>query len=193
MSLSDYQLFYNDFGKLQAIANNHGYQLKFNSETKAFDETDPLTKQLRSLEAETGKSLDLSDLPYIDSLSELKTKKQQQLVEWAKHEQEALVADYSPAEQASWDRKVAESQKILVSNNLSDAPIIKTEAIAFSGAQTEVDILAATLNLAQVIVYKSELLYLASAEIAGRRSRLWNQIEAAATIEELFLIVWETK
>ena len=59
-----------------------------------------------------------------------------------------------------------------------------------SGAQTEEDIIAASLALAQRILEKSEQLYQVSAQISGRRTKLWNQVEAALTIEEVREIVW---
>jgi hypothetical protein len=136
--------------------------------------------------------LDLSQTPTPPTtLRDAKLKKQEEIIELAKVAQEELVWGYAPAEQASWDRKLTEAKAIIASNNIEDAPILKVEAIAFSGAQIEEDIFAATLFLAEEIINKSEQLYLASAQIAGRRTKLWNQVEAAGTLLEVQAISWE--
>ncbi len=189
-----YKLFYNQFGEVDAInRTTDGATIPWNNQTQAFDEEHPLVIELRQWEAEN-EPLDLSNqaVPAI-SIEQHKQQKQQEIINIAKFEQEALVADYAPAEQASWDRKVAESKAILQSNNLADAPILEVEAKVFSQATSEPDILAATLFLAGEILNKSNQLYAASAAIAGKRSRLWNAIAQAEAIESVELISWDVK
>lgn len=55
-----YKFFYTNQGVLDAIASPSGASLPFNSQTKTFDESHPLTVELRAWEQKNG-ALDLSD------------------------------------------------------------------------------------------------------------------------------------
>lgn len=191
MLLTNYKLFYDKSGKLTSIYDEFGRQLVFDPESKTFEESDPLTKTLGLREAEAGQQLDISDRPVEPpDLAEAIAQKQAEIIEAAYEAQNELVAGYAPAEQASWDKKLVEAEAILSSTNIEDAPVLKEEAIIFTGAATETDILNATLFLAGEIKTKSQQLYVASAQIAGKRTLLWNQAENAETVEELEQIVW---
>lgn len=185
-----YQVFRNNLGQVDAINNKDGVSLPYDPITKTFDENSYLVMDLRDWEQLHG-ALDLSDRPIEpQSLELIKQIKQQEIIDLAKLEQNALVADYAPPEQASWDRKIVEAKKFLVSNDLQDAPTLKIEAVVFAEAETEAEALVATKALAGAILAKSEQLYQASAQIAGKRARLWNQIEFAQSMEEVENIVW---
>lgn len=185
-----YRIFRNDLGIVDAISSPTGASLPYNPTTKTFDEEHPLTIALREWETVNGE-LDLSDaLVEFESLEFAKKLKQQEIIEAAKEEQNALVADYAPPEQASWNKKVEQAEAILQSNDLDDAPILAIEAKVFSGAEAIEDVLATTLFLASTILTRSNQLYQASASISGKRARLWNQIESAQSFEEIQQIVW---
>jgi hypothetical protein len=155
------------------------------------NEDHPLIVELRSLEAQHGE-LDVSDRPVEpETLEAAKLAKQKEIIEAAKEAQTALVADYAPAEQASWDKKLAQAEKIIESNDFEDAPILAIEAKVFSGATTADELLTATLFLATKIKSKSEQLYAISAQISGKRTKLWNQLQAAKSFEELHLVTWD--
>lgn len=185
-----YKLFYNDQGILDAINDPLGSSLLFDPATKTFEESDPLTIALRSWEQENGE-LDLSDR-LVDplTLDQAKAQKKQEIIAIAIAKQEELVAGFAPPEQASWGRKVAEAKAFLASGVIEDAPMLRVEAISMSGATNDTAILQYTQGLANKILAKSEAMYSNSAQIAGTRTRLVTQIEAAQTIEELNVIVW---
>jgi hypothetical protein len=185
-----YKIFRNDLGVVDAIATNEGASLLFDPLAKTFDESDRLTIELREWEKENG-VLDLSDRP-VDplTLEELKAQKKQELIAIASAKQEELVAGFAPPEQASWSRKVAEAKTFLASGVIEDAPMLKAEAITISGATNNTVILRYTQGLASKILQKSEEMYLGSATIAGMRTKLVGQVEAAKTTEELNAILW---
>lgn len=186
----DYKIFRNNLGKVTAVNDPFGSSLIFDPGTKTFDETDSLTIALRQWEAENGK-LDLSDRPIEPlSLDGAKVQKKQEIVEIAIAKQEELVAGFAPPEQASWGRKVAEAKAFLASEKIEDAPMLRAEAIAISGAKTESIVLKYTQGLASKILAKSEAMYLDSAQIAGTRTRLLSQVEYCKTIQELNAIAW---
>lgn len=185
-----YRIFYNDLGVVDAVNSPDGDSLPFDSLTKTFDETDPLTIALREWEASKG-ALDLSDRPIEpQSIEQFKASKKQEIVAIAIQKQEELVAGFAPPEQASWTRKVAEAKAFLASGLIEDATMLKVEAIAMSKATGNTAIFQYTQGLAKKILHKSEEMYLNSAAIAGKRTLLVGQIETAKTFEELNLIVW---
>lgn len=185
-----YKIFYNDLGVVDAVNSLDGATLPYDTTDKTFDESDPLTIALRSWEQVNGK-LDLSDRPVEpQTLDQAKTQKKQEILAIAMQAQEFLVAGFAPPEQASWGRKVAEAKAFLASGKIEDAPMLKVEAIALSGATNDIVILKYTQGLASKILAKSEAMYLDSAIIAGTRTRLLGQIEAASSIEQLNVIVW---
>lgn len=185
-----YKIFRNDLGVVDAIATTQGASLLFDPQTKTFDESDPLTIELREWEAENG-ALDLGDHP-VDplTLEQAKAQKKQQIIAIAAAKQEELVAGFAPPEQASWSRKVTEAKAFLASGVIEDAPMLRVEAIALSGATNETVILRYTKGLASKILAKSEEMYLSSAAIAGTRSKLVATIEACHNDEELNAVVW---
>ena len=186
-----YKIFYDRNGKVSSVhRESDGAQLAFNPETKIFNETDPLVIELRGWEAENGE-LDLSDkAKEKPTIADVRENKQQEIIDAAYDAQNELVAGYAPAEQTSWDKKLIEAAAISHSQNLADAPILQAEAEIMSGATTQEDLLNATLFLAGEIQQKSQQLYVASAQIAGKRTLLWNKVEAATTIEEIEAIAW---
>jgi hypothetical protein len=153
-------------------------------------ETTPLVMELRAWEAENG-VLDLSDRPVEPlTLEQAKASKKQELIAIAAAKQEELVAGFAPPEQASWTRKVAEAKTFLASGLIEDAPMLRVEAIVMSKATGDTVIFQYTQGLAKKILQKSEEMYLGSAAIAGKRTLLVGQIEAAKTFEELNAIAW---
>lgn len=153
-------------------------------------ENHPLVIELRAKEALYGK-LDLSDRASSPlSLEQAKAQKKQEIIEIASLKQEELVAGFAPPEQASWARKVGEAKAFLASENIKEAPMLRAEAIAISGAKTESIVLKYTQELAFKILAKSEAMYLESAIIAGTRTKLLTQIEYSKTFEELNAIAW---
>lgn len=180
-----YKKTYSEEGVLLTIHQENGLILPFNPLDKTFDENNTLTIELRKWEEING-VLDLSDLLKPEqSLTDLKKELQYQIIEAAKQFQSNLVADYSATEQNTWDRKISEAKAIILSKNIDDAPLLKIESSEFNVTSTDEEILAATINLAEIILSKSEELYAISARITGRRTKIWNLIEAASTKEDL--------
>jgi hypothetical protein len=184
---------YNLIGKLDSIYTEVGginVPIRFNPESKTFDEDDPLVITLRAWEAENG-ALDLSDRP-IDpiSLDQAKAQKKQEIVSIAAAKQEELVAGFAPPEQASWTEKVGKAKAFLASGKIEDARMLRDEAIAICQSKSDAVILRYTQGLATKVLQKSEQMYSTSAIIAGTRTRLLTAVEAAKTFEELNAIAW---
>ncbi len=185
-----YKIFRNSLGIVDQINSPLGARLPYDLVTKSFDESHELTIALREWEKENGE-LDLSDRPVdLLTLDQAKAQKKQSIIAIAMQAQEELVAGFAPPEQASWGRKLAEAKAFLASGLIEDAPMLKVEAIALSNAKNNTVILQYTQGLASKILAKSEAMYSDSAIIAGTRTRLMTQVEAAKTIEELNAIVW---
>jgi hypothetical protein len=185
-----YTIYRNNLGQVDAINALSGSSLVFDPLTKTFDESHPNTIALREWEKENG-TLDLSDRP-VDpiTLDQAKNQKKQEIIAIAINKQEELVAGFAPPEQASWARKVSEAKAFLASSLIEDAPMLKVEAIAISGATNNTVIFQYTQGLANKILSKSEEMYLSSATISGKRTNLSAKIEAAKTFEELNAIAW---
>jgi hypothetical protein len=147
---------FNNLGKLdQIIRRPDGASVLFYSATGEFDEANPVTKSFRQWESFNG-ALDLSDRP-VDplTLEQFKAQKKQEIIAIASAKQEELVAGFAPPEQASWARKVAEAKTFLASGVIEDAPMLKVEAIAISGATNNTVILRYTQGLASDILHTS--------------------------------------
>jgi hypothetical protein len=185
-----YKIFRNILGHVDAINDIHGASLPYDPITKTFDESNPLTISLRQYEAING-ALDLSDHPVAPlTLEQAKIQKKQEIIAIASIKQEELVQGFAPPEQASWSRKVTEARAFLASGEIKDAPMLRTEAIAISGATKEAIILKHTQGLATKILQKSEEMYMDSATIAGKRTNLLGQIEVANTPQEIEKVTW---
>lgn len=183
-----YQIFRNNLGQVDAInAPRTGASLPLPLEE---NEDNPLVIELREWEKEHG-ALDLSSR-IIDplTLEQAKAQKKQEIIAIAMTKQEELVAGFAPPEQASWVRKVAESKSFLASGKIEDAPMLRVEAIALSGAKKDNVIYQYTQGLAARILQKSEQMYLESAEIAGKRSRLVAEVDKCETFELLSAVAW---
>lgn len=180
-----YQVFRNSQGIVDAINRSDGVSIDF-----PLQSADPLVLELRAWEQENG-ALDLRSRPVEpESIEQCKASKKQEIVAIASAKQEELVAGFAPPEQASWARKVAEAKAFLASSLIEDAPMLKVEAIAMTGATNNTVIFQYTQGLAKKILSKSEEMYLNSAAISGKRTLLSVQIETAKTIEELNAIAW---
>jgi hypothetical protein len=182
----------NELGQVDAIQRfPDGATVPWTRIDEFYDLSDEVYLDFVDWQNEKGK-LDLSDRP-VDplTLEQLKAQKKQELIAIASSKQEELVAGFAPPEQASWSRKVAEAKTFLASGVIEDAPMLKAEAIAISGATNNTVILRYTQGLATKILQKSEEMYLGSATIAGKRTKLVGQAEAVKTTQELNAIVWE--
>lgn len=188
MSIDDlYIVFRDNSGKVVAINDlETGKSLSL-----PLEEAHPWTIELRERESQYGK-LDLSDrVPEPETLEEAKAQKQHEIIEAAKEAQNALVEAYAPPEQTSWQIKLPEAKTYLEFQDLAQAPVLKEEALAIAGQVLPDQYLAPiVLSLAQKIVDKSLDLPKASAAIAGKRTRSWNAIANASSIEEVQRIVW---
>jgi hypothetical protein len=188
-----FEQIYDSLGKLESIyTTENGIQvpLVFDSKTKTFDESDRLTILLREWEKENG-ALDLSDRsPDPITLEQAKALKKQEIIEIAAIKQEELVAGFAPPEQASWSKKVSDSEAFLASGKIEDAGMILPEAIAICESKDENVIYRYTQGVAKTVLGKSKQMYAATATIAGTRTRLVEQIKAATTFEELNKITW---
>lgn len=171
------------------------YQALKESGAKAWAVRDKFFTLIEKLDA-SQQDLVIEVEPAIDrrvtgtALEQAKARKQFEIIERAKTEQDNLVADYSPAEQNSWSRKVAEAKLVLSTENLADANLLRTEVTVLSGATEESEILDRTIEFAKIILAKSEELYLASAAISGKRSKLWLMVDSLRSIEEVEAVEW---
>lgn len=181
----NYRINRDNSGRVALVHRIDGVLLPFNTETQTFDESHPLTQELRAWEAIHGK-LDLSDAePEPPTLEAAKAIIYQQIIDETARRQDALISGYSYAEATSWDEKEKEAKALVASNDIDQAPYLKVEAIAATGATTPEQVLAATQALAQRILQKSNYLRTQTALVAGRRAKLRSQVDAMLTVEEV--------